>query len=295
MKNTLRAYLDLVRIPNVFTAVADVIAGFIYAGGRADDWPDLLLLAGATSCLYGGGVALNDLCDVHRDAHERPDRPIPSGRISRRAALRLVLVLLAAGIALAAAVSNRAAVIALVLVMSIVLYDSIFKATMLAPAIMGLCRALNFLMAMSLAPSLEKAGVLVPLALVWLYVTSLTFFARHEAGISTRARLAVGTIGLCSAVGGLVSLCWIVENVHTEYVGAAAVLGLALGYLGLSAAFRPQPASVERAVKTFVMSIIGFDACIAWSARGVVAAVIVALTIIPTVVLSSARRGFRVT
>ena len=205
------------------------------------------------------------------------------------------MVLLAAGIALAAAASSRAAVIAVALVISIVLYDSILKATLLAPALMGLCRALNFMMALSLAPSLEKSAVLVPAALVWLYVTSVTFFARHEAGVSTRRRLAVGTLGVCSAVGGLVSLCWIVENVHTGYVGAAAVLGLALGYLGLSAAARPQPASVERAVKTFVMSLIGFDACIAWSARGVVAAVIVALTIIPTVILGSARRGFRVT
>ena len=34
-------------------------------------------------CLYAAGMVLNDAFDAELDARERPERPIPSGRISR--------------------------------------------------------------------------------------------------------------------------------------------------------------------------------------------------------------------
>ena len=54
----LRGYLELLRPPNVMTAVADVLAGYAVAG--LSNWPALPWLLGATACLYAGGVVLND-------------------------------------------------------------------------------------------------------------------------------------------------------------------------------------------------------------------------------------------
>ena len=83
----LRGYLELLRPPNVVTAIADVLAGYAVAGRsnpRALPW-----LIGATVCLYAGGVVLNDFFDRHLDAVERPERPIPSGRVPASSAAAL--------------------------------------------------------------------------------------------------------------------------------------------------------------------------------------------------------------
>ena len=85
--STLRPYVELLRPPNVTTALGDVLAGYAVAGrGQPQALPPLLM---ATMCLYAGGVVLNDVCDVDIDRIERPERPIPSGRVSRRAAATL--------------------------------------------------------------------------------------------------------------------------------------------------------------------------------------------------------------
>lgn len=294
MRGKLQAFLDLIRIPNVLTAVADAIAGFLFVGGSIENWRTLLLLVGASSCLYSGGVALNDICDIERDTRERADRPIPSGRVSRRAALGLAVGLLGGGFTLAASISVTAATLGTLLVASIVLYDVVFKTTVLAPALMGLCRALNLALAMSVAPTFGSPATIVPVGLMWLYVTSVTHFARGEAGedVSERSRLLAGTIGVCLAVGGLGSLYWIIKPVHAGYLGLTGLLGLALAYRGFAAAASRQTASTQRAVESFIVSLVLFDTCLVWAVRGPVTALTVAVLLLPTAVF---KRWFRVT
>src|SRR6478672_9585894 len=86
---TLRAYAQLVRLPALPTALADHGVSF-----------GLLLLA--TSCLYCAGMIFNDFFDVEQDRRERPERPIPSGRVTRRTAGWLGGGLLLAGVLFAA-------------------------------------------------------------------------------------------------------------------------------------------------------------------------------------------------
>src|SRR6266852_4753634 len=84
-----RAYAQLVRLPNVFTAMADIVLGWLgaRATGTPDTrWPGFALLLAASACLYSGGMVWNDFFDVEQDRRERPYRPLPSGRITRRAA-----------------------------------------------------------------------------------------------------------------------------------------------------------------------------------------------------------------
>ena len=78
----LRDYLELMRLPNVFTSMADVAMGFLFVRELAtaiDAWL-LAVLLGASSLLYLAGVVLNDVFDLELDSRERPDRPLPSGR-----------------------------------------------------------------------------------------------------------------------------------------------------------------------------------------------------------------------
>ncbi|WP_375373510.1 UbiA family prenyltransferase, partial [Micromonospora sp. ATA51] len=56
---------------------------------RPASWTPDAALAGASVLLYWAGMAANDWADRHLDAVERPERPIPSGRVSPPAALGL--------------------------------------------------------------------------------------------------------------------------------------------------------------------------------------------------------------
>src|SRR5262249_19245154 len=107
----LLAYLQLFRLPNVFTAMADIAMGFwfTHAAVAGIDWLVFALLVVASSCLYIAGMVLNDVYDVEIDRQERPKRPLPSGRVDGRLAKRIGFALLLAGLvaATAAAFLNR--------------------------------------------------------------------------------------------------------------------------------------------------------------------------------------------
>jgi 4-hydroxybenzoate polyprenyltransferase len=288
----LRNYLSLLRPPNVFTSVADVLAGFLYVGGWLDDWITILLLALISACLYGAGIAFNDVCDLTRDAVQRPDRPIPSGRVSRSAALLLIGVLVIVALKLSALVSSRTLATTGLLVLAIILYDWAVKSTPLAPGVMGCCRALNVALGMSIVPLEDNGTAVGPLVLMWFYVTSLTFFARKEGGDSERARLILGTLGVCSAVIGLALIVPPHRTAHGAYFLFVAALSASLAYLGIIAIRDRSQPQVQRTVGHFVMAIILIDLAIAWAARGLVVATPIALLLVPTLLL---RKWFRMT
>src|SRR5262245_11737347 len=103
MKIDIKAWAQLLRIPNVFTALADVIAGALLALHR---WPEgdevltLIRVCLASACLYSAGMVLNDFFDVEEDTRERPFRPIPSGRVKKETASRVGFGLLLIGLIL---------------------------------------------------------------------------------------------------------------------------------------------------------------------------------------------------
>src|SRR5947209_12640498 len=90
-----RSLLVLGRISNLPTVWSNCLAAWLIAGA-APMKSFALLIAGAT-CLYSGGMFLNDAVDASFDRQFRPERPIPLGRISRGAVLVWSLSLLAAG------------------------------------------------------------------------------------------------------------------------------------------------------------------------------------------------------
>ena len=97
-----RSYAQLVRLPNLPTALADIGLAGLATGLLLSRWPAFLLLLGASACLYMAGMVFNDYFDIEQDRRERPDRPIPSGAVSARHAALLGAFLLTAGVGLAA-------------------------------------------------------------------------------------------------------------------------------------------------------------------------------------------------
>jgi hypothetical protein len=184
---TAAALLQLCRIPNVFTAAANVAAGvFLVRGGRFQKGDALLLCASAA--FYTSGMVFNDFFDREVDARERPGRPIPSGAVSARAAAALGTALMGAGLGFAALSSLRSLGVGLALAAAILVYDAWAKGTALGFLIMGGCRLLNVTLGLSAAPSAAwREFAVAPLA-AGLYTAALTFVARDEVGGSPRTR-----------------------------------------------------------------------------------------------------------
>ncbi|MGC5381151.1 SCO3242 family prenyltransferase [Micromonospora sp. DT68] len=144
---TLADLAELVRAPAALSVPGDVVAGAAAAGTLSPRTP---ALAGASVLLYWAGMAANDWADRRLDAVERPERPIPSGRVTPAAAVGLAAGLTAAGVGLAAAVGGRrAAALAVPLAATIWGYDLLAKNTAAGPAVMAACRGLDVLLGAS--------------------------------------------------------------------------------------------------------------------------------------------------
>ncbi len=141
---TLGDYLELMRLPNVFTAMAGAALGFLFVREpitATDAWLLVFLLA-SSSLLYVAGVVLNDVFDMELDAQQRPDRPLPSGRISLRRAWWFGWQLLFAGAGLgwiAAFIMGNImpGAIVIMLVTCILIYDAGLKSTVMGPILMA--------------------------------------------------------------------------------------------------------------------------------------------------------------
>ncbi len=126
MKSDADAYLTLVRPVNCAITFLSVTVGAGMAGdisnpGRA------LTAAPSPSLIAGGGNALNDACDEATDRINRPYRPIPSGKVSRGASLRLAAVLFVLGGGLGLWLGTLAVCLALVATCGLIAYDVFLK------------------------------------------------------------------------------------------------------------------------------------------------------------------------
>jgi 4-hydroxybenzoate polyprenyltransferase len=199
------AYAQLMRLPNVFTAVADPLAGWWVVGGGEPAW-QLGLLMGASACLYTSGIVFNDCFDYELDKRERPERPLPRGAIRRRTASMLAGGLMAGGLALAwladqVAQGTFALGIAVFLAVMIFFYSGWAKRFAGPGALtLGACRFANFLLGMRYAPPRLWWAP----ATLAAYVVALSLVSRTEAvNPATRAtvkRLLLGIIVVDAAV-----------------------------------------------------------------------------------------------
>src|SRR6185369_15287585 len=88
------------RLPNLFTSMADVLMGYWLTHETLSPVGVFLLLLGSSGCLYIGGMVLNDVFDIEQDRQERPRRPLPSGRVAESHAKAIGMTLLVVGILL---------------------------------------------------------------------------------------------------------------------------------------------------------------------------------------------------
>jgi hypothetical protein len=286
-----RAYAQLVRLPNLFTALADICLGWLAAlaaGAPGTRWPSFALLMCASACLYSAGMVWNDFFDLEQDRRERPFRPLPSGRVPRRSAAFLGTALLLGGLGFAAlagwfdaAASSRAWCLSGLLVVAILLYDAWLKRTWLGPLAMGCCRFLNVLLGLTIADetSLSWAARIYVAGVVGLYIVGVTWFARTEARISKKSQLA-GASGVMAAALflALPTPLWPAHETSSILFPYFLVgLGFWIGIPATQAIAEPKPVRVQLAVKRALLGLVILDAVLATALSGTIGLVILVL------------------
>jgi len=285
------ALLQLVRIPTVFTAMADIFLGFLLTRRSLAPVDTFALLLAASVCIYWTGMILNDYFDRDVDSQERPGRPIPSGRIPAGSALKLGVMLNVAGLGLAACAGQLSLQIALLLTLCVWLYDGVLKKTPVAPLLMGSCRLFNVLLGASASPTgamwwCPQMHVAIGLG---IYVCGLTWFARQEAKTSARPQLISASFVINAGLATLFGFVHTApDNSQRETaMFVLAVISVTIVRRLLRAISQPEPARVQTAIKMMLLSLIMLDATLILFATGTPAlAIAVALLMVPAFLLA---------
>ena len=247
--------LDLVRAPAALTVLGDTIVGATSARGAIGARG--VALSTSSACLYAAGMALNDYADADLDAQERPERPIPSGRVSRTTALGVGVGLTVAGIGLSFSAGRASGLVSLGLAASVWTYDLVAKPTAAGPAVMAICRGLDVMMGAA-GPGWRRA--ILPAVIVAAHTAALTALSRGEVhGTTTTTARAAAAVSVGAAAAGVVG-----SGAHAP----AALLGGA-GYLAsnlpaqLDAAREPDAAHARTATRQGIRSMVPLQAALA--------------------------------
>ena len=279
----LLAYLQLCRAANLFTALADIFLGFLMTHENLQPWPTFAWLLVSSVCLYTAGMVWNDVFDRDVDREERPNRPIPSGKISVRAASILGSLLLVGGIIAAALAGTQSLLVAAILVACILAYDGLAKSTPVGPLFMGGCRFLNVMLGASAAevgvdlPGRAMVVDIGPQMFVWtepqtavamalgIYIAGVTWFAREEANVSRRGALGRAVVVVNLGLAGLIGVVFHVPDLHGNHVNIAIVLALVALTIDrrlITAWYVPDPQNVQFAIKICLLSLVMLDAAL---------------------------------
>lgn len=273
----LRASLELMRPPNIVTAFADILAGaaaaagvsMLFTGGELFQQSELLWLLLSTFGLYGGGIVFNDVFDARLDAEERPERPIPSGRVSKTFASILGALLIILGILSAFMVNQPAGMLALLIAACALYYDARAKHSVLfGPLYMGLCRGGNLMLGAAILPG--TLTILWPLVFIPVaYIGAITLISQGEVKGGSKTAGYLAAIVVTLIFGTLLLLA-----IYFPYSWLTA-LPFAVLFAGMvippffRAAKNPKPGTIKKAVKRGVLSLIILNSALAAGFAGI--------------------------
>ena len=309
------AWAQLVRLPNVFTVLADVSAAFLLASHGTQPVSRFVTIVLAGVALYWAGMILNDVFDVERDQQYRPGRPIPAGQIAIGQARIAGWGLLLAGVGLATVAGHLPAgdapttwlpaAVGLLLAIVIVAYDGPLKKTPLAPVAMGGCRVLSFLLGASACFPIIAGEPLFPKYVVTIalgfgvYVMGITTMARHEDKGGPSPNLHLGLV--VTALGSI--MLAVAPQMSTNqagfHVSPRDVFPFMIGMIALPVLIRgfgavrdPSPLKIQTTIRVGILTIIPLAASFAALGAGPTWGIAIFLLAVPTIYLSL---RFRVT
>lgn len=260
-----RDLAELVRLPAALTVPGDAWSGAAWSGTTTAGTG---LMPLGSVLLYWSGMALNDWADREVDATERPERVIPSGRVTARTALGIAAGLGAAGVAVTAAVGGRRALrVSVPLAALVATYDVLAKDSPAGPVVMASTRGLDVLLAAAAAP----AAAARPAAAVAVHTAGVTLLSRGEVHGTTPASAVAALAATGSALGILVASMRRDPGIRAGHRWAAAgfalLYGARVGRAQARAVVAPDAAHVRAATGAGIGGLTFLQA--AWlAARG---------------------------
>ena len=193
----LKTHLQLGRISNLPTVWSNVLAGAVLGGSVFSPFAWVLAVL-AYSFFYIAGMYMNDAFDESFDREHRPERPIPSGQISKKLVIRFIYFYISFGLlllALAHFLSPMAVAAgslawlfcALTLIGTIYLYNRYHKNNRFSPFIMAACRLLVGVGASYTLSGNVTVTVMIASVLILCWLIGLTWLAKQEYKSGVRA------------------------------------------------------------------------------------------------------------
>lgn len=260
--------LQLIRFPNAFTAMSNVVVGYAVLVRLSDiqpNWADVGLAGLGAMMLYGFGMALNDIADRAIDNEIHPERPLPSGKLSLQQAKIVAVSLMFGGTICLGVASPALILLAALLAISIGLYDVILKSRPVAASVaMGTCRSLCVLLGTMLAashavnPEVIFNWTSAQLPLVYLLLITTITAVSHFEGADPKT----GNFKPLIAVLALVFLSPLLVPSDSRLIVAA--FGIILGGVVLRPGLAPKPIA-GLVVRNVIFALPLFDAlwCVA--------------------------------
>ena len=294
MKNfSVRDYLVLVRLPNLFTLPSNILVGIAAISSLAftlTSFIQFLLLVTISVLLYCVGIVLNDLYDFDIDKKERPNRPLPSGKISRRSAIVLVAIFSTLALILSLLVSFSTLVISSILFLTIFGYDKYLKNTHAGPLTIASARVMNILLGTSVSfRSVDSYSQIVTLTFVliitFVYVSLIGFISRYEVrGFSDNAKLlppAIVAIVISSII--LFSLMGFFKLESLIILSLFSLIML----ISFSRIYRRDSGRTQQIVRNMILSIIVLDSTFLTGIIGIELGLAVLILMAPLLVLAN--------
>jgi len=174
-----KEYLQLVRLPGIFTAFSNVLIGYFFSFSFNSEIIFLPYLLATSGMLFCSGMIFNDYFDYNLDKKERSFRPLPSGKISKQNALLIGFIFLILANIFASFLGFNSLIISLILSCMILFYNLKLKSiSFLGIFNLSLIRMLNILLGFSIIGiSFEFIQYLFPLG---IFVVGISILAKNE-------------------------------------------------------------------------------------------------------------------
>ena len=290
----MQPYLQLIRLPLLPSALGNICLGALSAGISQTDSLNFILLLFSSAFLYASGMVWNDYFDAGIDAIERPERPIPSGKISPTNAAIFAIILMAMGIACALSIellrgfSGTTLIIALAIVFFILAYDGGGKNFLFGPILMGSCRFFNILLGWSVVGNTLTEIAYLQAGIIGIYIIGVTFYAKHEAVQSNRLSLVMASIIIVFALSiGLILPTFIHQenSIPWLYPYLFFLLMVRVGKALWNGIAEPTPRNVQTGVVTCLKSLVLLDCILAIAIAGWIGLWILVL-LIPNLIMT---------
>lgn len=286
-------YFLLIRLPNLFTLPSNILVGFAIASSLTLTITSLvqaLLLVTISILLYCVGLVLNDLFDYNIDKKERPDRPLASGKISRKIAIVLVTIFSVIALGLSILVSVLTFGISLVLIALIFGYDKYLKNTQAGPFTIAAARVMNVMLGTSASfnniDSFPQFVILVfVLTITFVYVSLIGFISKYEVqGFSENIKLYLIRV----VIAGIISSITLFTFIGFFKYESLIILALFL-FIMTKAVYRIEnkdSKGIQQCIQKMIMSIIVLDSTYLSGIIGLAVGLAVLLLIAPLLIMS---------